>query len=156
MLYTACTILYITILSHLTRRNAEVGIFYLVISLYNYIYVNLLNILVAIHWTASSASIYFSLCGLRIARAYSGLLLSQLSKLLVHFISKFVHFIVSKNLYVSVGSVATYTANCEGKQWNSKTGHLSVPKGIVGTPGQAAQKRDCPVKNGTYGHLARG
>jgi hypothetical protein len=35
----------------------------------------------------------------------------------------------------------------------AKTGHFSVPTEIVGTTGQTAQKRGCPLQNGTYGHL---
>ncbi|GBN10167.1 hypothetical protein AVEN_10649-1 [Araneus ventricosus] len=32
-------------------------------------------------------------------------------------------------------------------------GHLGVPRLLLETRGQATRKRDCPVQNGTYGHI---
>ncbi|GBO36610.1 hypothetical protein AVEN_59818-1 [Araneus ventricosus] len=34
-----------------------------------------------------------------------------------------------------------------------KTGHLGIPKLCLGTTGQATKKLDCPVQNGTNGHI---
>ncbi|GBN76688.1 hypothetical protein AVEN_101749-1, partial [Araneus ventricosus] len=36
----------------------------------------------------------------------------------------------------------------------SKTGHFGAPKLRLGTKRQTTKERDCPVQNGTYGHIS--